>query len=107
MSHVQCPVCYASLEVRNVTPCTICGGWPQSAERFDSQAEYYEWQLPSGERLTLCRSCELEEFMVPAGWGHRLGLLANRLPVKVLQLLRPLQQPQLGKDKFCTNCNLR
>jgi len=102
----QCPVCYSPLEVRDVTPCFVCGGWPESVARFDPAAAFTEFRLPGGRPLVLCRGCELEEFMVPGGWGYRL-VPGEKLPVNGLQRVRAVEPPQLGHDKFCPACNLR
>ena len=53
MGMPQCPVCYSPLEVRDVTPCYICGGWPESVARFDPAAAFTEYRLPNGQLLTL------------------------------------------------------
>ena len=103
----QCPVCYSTLEVRDVTPCMICGGWTAMVEKFEASAVFGEWRLPSGEDLVLCAACELEEFMVTGGWGFRLGLPQSRLPINYLKFVKIMQSPEIGKDKFCPECNLR
>ncbi len=79
----QCPVCYSPLEVRDVTPCFVCGGWPESVARFETDAAFTEFRLPGGQPLVLCQHCKLEEFMVPGGWGYRLSP-CERLPVNAL-----------------------
>jgi len=107
MSQVQCPVCFTPLEVRDVAPCYICGGWPSRAERLVPRAEFREWRLPGGRTLVLCAGCEVEEFLSPHGWGRRLGLGGKRLPLAALQLVRVLPRPEVRKDKFCPHCNLR
>jgi hypothetical protein len=107
MGQTQCPICYAPLEVRDVTPCVICGGWPDSVERFTPSAKFAEWRLPAGPVLILCQACELEEFMVPGGWGFRLGHDAGSLPINSLQFVRNLPVPVIAKDKFCAQCDLR
>lgn len=107
MAQSQCPVCYAPLEVRDVAPCFICGGWPGIAEKFTPASEYREWRMPGGQMIVLCSPCEVEEFMVPGGWGYRLRLTKRRLPVNELERVRLIEQPQLGRDKFCPSCNLR
>jgi hypothetical protein len=89
-----------------MTPCFVCGGWPVTVARFDPTAKFAEFRLPDGWSLVLCRSCELEEFMVPGGWGYRL-IPGERLPVNALQRVQSLPTPQLGRDKFCPQCNLR
>jgi hypothetical protein len=76
-------------------------------ERFIPHDEYREWRLPGGQTLVLCGACELEEFMVPGGWGWRLGLQTTRLPIRELQLIKMVPAPVVGKDKFCPQCNLR
>ena len=106
MGPAQCPKCYTPLEIRDVTPCFICGGWPEVVDRFDAAAEFTEFRLPDAALLVLCRGCELEEFMVPGGWGYRL-LPNEKLPVNALQRVRLMPAPQLGRDKFCPSCNLR
>lgn len=102
----QCPVCYATLEVREVAPCFICGGWPEAVARFDSAAEFHEWRLPAGQPIVLCRACELEEFMVPGGWGYRL-ISDEKRPINALRSILAVAKPQLVRDKFCPSCNLR
>src|SRR6185369_6718279 len=102
----HCPICYTPLEARDVTPCYICGGWPEVVARFDQAAEYIEFRLPMGRTLLLCRDCELEEFMVPGGWGYQLAP-SEKLPVNALQRKRATPKPHLARDKFCPTCNLR
>jgi hypothetical protein len=106
MGQSQCPVCWSPLEVRDVTPCFVCGGWPESVARFDPAATFTEFRLPGGQPLALCRGCELEEFMVPGGWGYRLAS-GEKLPVNALQRVRSLRSSQVERDKFCLACNLR
>jgi hypothetical protein len=102
----QCPLCYSPLEVRDVAPCYVCGGWPDAVARFDPAARFAEYRLPGGQTLVLCRGCELEEFMVPGGWGFRLITEQTR-PINALQLVRMVDRPELARDKFCPSCNLR
>lgn len=102
----HCPCCDTPLEIRDVTPCDICGGWPESVARFEPVAEYTEHRLPSGQTVVLCRACELDEFMVPGGWGYWLGL-DKGLPINALQRVRSVESPRIGRDKFCPTCNLR
>ena len=106
MGQSQCPVCYSPLEVRDVAPCYICGGWPESVAWFDQTAAFTEFRLPGGQSLVLCRGCELEEFMVPGGWGYRLAP-GQKVPVNALRRVRGVEGPRLGPDKFCPACNVR
>jgi hypothetical protein len=107
MQWVQCPLCFTPLESREVTPCYICGGSPSSVEGFRTDQEYRTWRLPSGRELILCHGCELEDFMCRGGWGKRL--LPSSLPLAIhhLQFVRKMDRPQLGKDQYCPECNLR
>ena len=107
MSSSQCPVCYAPLEPRAVTPCYICGGQSWAVERFDPAATFREWRLADGHLLVLCPACELEEFLVEGGWGARLQLPRWPCPLDSLQPVRPVEKPELGKDKWCPDCKLR
>lgn len=106
MSTRQCPICYSPLEVRDVTPCFACGGASESVARFDPATAFTESRLPSGRLIVLCPGCELEEFMVPGGWGEQL-CPGETLPVNGLQRVRPVEEPRVGRDQFCPTCNLR
>jgi len=106
MAVPQCPRCYSPLETRDVTPCDLCGGWPESTARFDATAIYTEHRLPSGHLIVLCKACELEEFMVPGGWGYQL-IPDEKLPINALQPVRLVESPSIQRDKFCPACNLR
>lgn len=103
---VQCPCCFEPLEVRDVTPCDLCGGWPDSVASFKLATAYTEYRIPSGHTIVLCWACELEEFMVPGGWGYRLAPTESR-PINSLQRVRSVESPRIGRDKFCSTCNLR
>jgi hypothetical protein len=106
MGQTQCPVCFSPLEIRDVTPCFVCGGSPEVVARFDPTTVFTEFRLPGGESLILCPGCELEEFMVPGGWGYRL-VAEEKLPVNGLQRVRAVDGARLGRDKFCPECNIR
>jgi hypothetical protein len=97
VGQLQCPVCYTPLEVRDVTPCFVCGGWPEAIARFNLAAEFTEFRLPRGQTLLLCRPCALEEFLVPGGWGYRLAP-DEKFPFNALQPVRSLPGPHLVKD---------
>ena len=107
MQWAQCPRCYSPLEPRSVTPCFICGGWPNFVERFDPTRKYCEYSLPNGYNIVLCSGCEVEEFMVDGGWGYVLGLPSSRLPINYLSFVHELPQPEISFDKYCSQCNLR
>lgn len=102
-----CPICYSPLEVRDVTLCTICGGWPTTIELFDPAEVYREYLLPTGSTIVLCEQCVPQEFMSFGGWGFRLGLGKNGLPISDLTLVRQLASPVFVKDQYCPTCDLR
>jgi hypothetical protein len=106
MRRLYCPVCYSLLEVCEVTPCVICGSWPESVAKFEPSAKFTEFRLAAGKPFVLCQGCELEEFMVPGGWGYRL-VPDEKLPHNALQWVKNVESPQLGQDKRCPSCQLR
>jgi len=106
MGRSHCPICYSQLEVRKVTPCYYCGGWPEYVAAFDASKVYIEYRLPNGRALVLCRGCELEEFIIPGGWGCRLVPDGLR-PINSLEFIRYVAEPQIALDKFCPTCNFR
>jgi hypothetical protein len=106
----QCPVCFGPLEVRTVTPCDICGDWRvKPEEELLEGASFAQCRLPDGQILTLCSGCLLEDFTVPGGLGNRLNLppAPQHALHTHLTLVRTIEHPELGKDKFCPACNLR
>jgi len=107
MQWAQCPTCYSLLEVRTVTPCFICDGWPDRVERFDPAKPLREYQLPNGLNIVLCSGCEVEEFMVEGGYGWQLELPTSGLPINYLSWVSDLAEPKVGLDKYCNQRNLR
>ena len=104
MQWTHCPSCYSLLETREVTPCFICGGWPVSVEKFDPARKFVEFELPDGTCLILCEPCQVEEFMVEGGWGWRLSIPTNRLPINHLRFISEIATPELALDKYCQHC---
>lgn len=107
MQWTHCPSCTNLLETCETTPCYICGGWPERVRHFDSTQPFTEYELPNGTRLILCSGCLVEEFMVEGGYGWRLNLPRNRLPVNYLTQIREIAQPELALDKYCEHCHKR
>ena len=104
MQQTHCLSCYNLLTTCEVTPCFICGGWPERVRRFDPAETFTEFELPDSTRLILCNGCLVEEFMVEGGYGWQLNLPTNRLPVNYLTQLREIAQPELALDKYCEHC---
>ncbi len=104
MQWSHCPFCYGLLETCEVTPCFICGGWPESVQRFDPAAKFIEFELPDDTRLVLCNGCQVEEFMVKGGWGWQLNIPTNTLPINYLRYIGEVAEPKLTLDKYCLHC---
>lgn len=59
-----------------------------------------------GDKLVLCESCKLEEFMVPSGWGYKM--FPNELqPWDILTPIPMSFNRTISQDKFCLDCNIR
>ena len=104
MSNEQCPVCYAVLTERDVSPCFVCGGWQATSMSSDL---LHEWRLASGATIVLCQMCELEEFRVPGGLGRRVGQGKTNRPIDAMQYVRRVEMPTVCRDKYCSECRLR
>ena len=63
MKNQLCPICYEILEVKDVTQCYVCGGWPGAVENFNSNSSFKEYYLDSGQKIVLCHSCWLDEIL--------------------------------------------
>lgn len=106
MGATQCPICFAFLETRLVTPCYVCGGWPEFVANFDSVKPSTNYRLPMGDSIVLCESCKLEEFMVPEGLGYQMFPTESR-PWNVLTPTPLDIERKIAHDKFCPDCNIR
>jgi hypothetical protein len=106
MQETYCPLCHGELEVRDVAPCAECGAVPQELEHFKSgKHSYAEYEVFPQLELTLCHFCDVD-------FGSRdptfFGLPRSaRIGYEFMRLVQPIQEPTLGKDKFCPSCNLR
>jgi hypothetical protein len=108
MKHSNCPKCYSNLEVRDVGPCYVCGGWDGVADKFDPDYEHNEYELDSGETIILCKGCWLEEMLALQGeLVSDLKLPLNRGCASGYRIARSVSQPQVTKDKYCPSCNKR
>jgi len=95
----RCPVCFGELEVREVNPCFVCGGWPAVPP---SKPEHHFLLRDTRARITLCHFCWLEEVLSDQ------GDLKARLKIKSeLDLVDTADAPTQEIDKFCTTCNRR
>src|SRR5262245_39594902 len=95
----QCPVCFGELEVRQVRPCFVCGGWPSAPP---SKPEHYFTIRDDGTSIILCNICWLEEVL------SNQGELKRRLKIRGQRdLVVAPERAVPDKDKFCPACNCR
>jgi hypothetical protein len=112
MQWTHCLFCYSPLETQEVTPCFICGGFPESIRRLaenpaDRKNKFTEYELPDGRRIVICPACEVEEFLADGGWGWNLGFSVPSVPLQYLRYLGEIADPETSVDKYCNNCHLR
>lgn len=95
----QCPVCFCELEVREIEPCYVCGGWPN----IPPSKPYRHFVIrDDGSPITLCNICWLEELL-----GDQ-GDIKQRLKIKDEYDLVVVSDPPSPKaDKYCPACNRR
>jgi hypothetical protein len=100
-----CPVCYAQLAVREVTPCWVCGGEPVEVESARSGEHHYAL-LRIGERqVLLCSFCQ-EDFGSDEPTWWRADMRAQPGCEK-LEYLHAVDQQSTVRDKFCDQCGKR
>ncbi|WP_223786561.1 hypothetical protein [Marinicella meishanensis] len=108
MNPDNCPNCYTPLEIREVTPCFVCGAWEGQVERLNDSMPFTEYHIESGHHIILCDGCYLEEFL--ALQGHLASALnlpqtANTVSGFTITNLAVENKPL--KDKYCPNCMTR
>jgi hypothetical protein len=104
MGHEACPRCYGPLEVRDTTPCMLCGGAPEELLHYRDHT-YHEVEVYPGLRLVLCNFCQVDLGSYdPGGFdrpsGARIGLEWSRL-------VRSVDKIVIAKDKYCPTCKAR
>ena len=106
MQEQCCPLCFGSLDVRDVAPCEVCGGNPIEIEHFHSRVHHYaEYEVFPGLCLVLCNFCDVD---FGSNNPTYFGLSPRtRIGYQTLRLVRLIEKPNLGKDKFCEACGLR
>lgn len=108
MKNTQCPVCYGEMERRRTRECYICGAWPETLNKpVSEQTQINRYALTDNQEINLCRSCFLEEFLVPNSFGKLLGLENSRNINSFLRWINEVKDLDQAWDKFCPQCNLR
>jgi hypothetical protein len=83
-----------------------CGGLPEELTHFrEGEHTYHELEVLPGHRLILCNFC-----MVDFGSFDRefFGLpMSTNMGYGYMKLIRDVNDPSLGKDKFCRDCGYR
>ena len=98
MQATNCPVCFTKLEVRDVAPCMDCGWDPTELEHLEKgEHTYAEYRLFGDLTLVLCDFCRVD-FMSydPTYFG-----LPPKARLPYPELLRQIEKPAPGKDKWC------
>lgn len=106
MQETQCPICYGPLELREVAPCEQCGAAEMELVHFrDGRHTFVEYEVFTGQTIVLCDFCAIDFGSFDPGF---FGLLPTaRLGFKSLRLLRTIENPSLGTDKYCSACGYR
>jgi len=61
MKETHCPLCYETLEIRDVAPCEECGGDPDELRHFrGGEHSYAEYEVFPGLNLILCDFCDVD-----------------------------------------------
>jgi len=108
MNQNQCPKCYSGLEVRETSPCYVCGCWldAEALQKAIAKNNFAVYGLENGTEVTLCKTCHLEEVI------SNLGGLLDELGIRKEEAeasVRFLDHAEvcITKDKYCTECAQR
>lgn len=102
-----CPICYNEMEIRDVTPCHVCGGWGDLEETIQTR-RYSDYRLESGQIITLCYGCYLDELLSLQGdLVDYLGIRKSKHTAEGYTHTEELAKPSVGKDKYCVECQKR
>jgi len=108
MKLTQCPKCVHDLEVRNTSPCFVCGAWHSrdELEQIVKNKDFSTFGLPGGTEISLCTHCYLEDVL------SDLGDLLLELKIRKEEAsacVRYLNDTKalITKDKYCVECKKR
>jgi len=114
MKPEQCPICSNELELKEATPCIECGVLEDQVtllkqnieEGFKHDSvEFKEYRIFEKFEITLCDFCAID---IGSFDPEYFGLAkSKRLGYERLQFLKSLNNPGLGKDKYCSVCKQR
>jgi hypothetical protein len=100
----SCPMCSSQLEAIEVAPCFDCGHVAAELEECaNGEHEYHVFSI-WGQEIVLCDFCDADfGSYFPDFWG----LPAGPLPDYPLELVRPVDRPEISKDQYCAACKHR
>lgn len=110
----HCPLCYEELTVVETTPCISCGSSEISLKILKQDIEenfshdsinYSIYRALEKIEVVLCNLCTLEFTSVdPEFFGFKKERTINP---NDFQFLNTIENPAVGKDKFCSSCHMR
>ena len=106
MKTQQCPLCYTSLEVVECTPCHDCGHFEEQVATFkELGGEFNLYDVYEGLSLRLCNLCKVDFGSYKSDFlGFKDG---TRIGFEHMHFLKAVENPQIEKDKYCSECNMR
>ena len=108
MNQNQCSKCYGDLEVRETSPCFVCGCWlgEEELQKAISRNNFAIYGLENGTEITLCKLCHLEEVLSNLeGLLDELGIRKEEAEAGIRFLDHA--EAIITKDKYCAECNQR
>ena len=113
-SYTHCPLCYEELTVVETTPCISCGSSDINLKILKQDIEenfshdsvrYSTYRAFEKVEAVLCNLCTLDFTSVdPEFFGFEKERTVNPSD---FQFLKAIKSPAIGKDKFCSSCNMR
>lgn len=99
-----CPICSTHLSKRDVAPCYDCGHEESELDECKrGEHDYNVFEL-WGYEIVLCDFCDVDfGSYYPEYWG----LPPGPLPEYPLNLLKPVVQPTITTDLYCSSCDHR
>ena len=112
--NTHCPLCYEELTTVETTPCISCGQSEISLkilkqdinESFSHDSvTYSNYRAFEEIEIILCNLCTFDFSSVNPEF---FGLENNKtIFPSNFQFLTEVENPEIGKDKYCSSCNMR
>lgn len=103
MKAQQCPLCFSTLEAREVAPCMDCGHDPVELQHFaEGRHTYAEYRVFGPLSLVLCSFCQVDFGSYDPGY---FGLPATaHIGFEHMSLIRNITPQPHTFDKICPEC---